>query len=64
VWQRCCCPDATFATTVSHVAGNAQGETDEWGRPRNTTRIAFQLDHVGPGGGNQNVALDWSASWR
>jgi hypothetical protein len=58
------CPDASLATTVSRVAGNTQGETDDWGRPRDTMRIAFQLQQVGPGAGNQSVPLDWSASWK
>lgn len=58
------CPDASLSTTVSHVAGNTQGETDAWGRPDDTMRIAFQLQQVGPGVGGQSVPLDWSAGWK
>jgi len=58
------CPDAALDTTETLVKGNAAGVMDEWGRPRDTLRIAYRLDHAGPGGGGQNVALDWSASWK
>ncbi len=58
------CPDASLATSVTPIHGNPQGTTDEWGRPRDTLRIAFELRHLGPGPGNQSVALDWSASWK
>jgi hypothetical protein len=58
------CPDAGLDTTVTLVKGNATGAMDEWARPRDTLRIAYQLDHAGPGAGGQNVALDWSATWK
>jgi hypothetical protein len=58
------CPDASLGTSVSRIAGNSQGETDDWGRPRDTMRIAFQLQQAGPGAGGQTVPLDWSASWK
>jgi hypothetical protein len=58
------CPDAGLDTTVTLVKGNATGAMDEWSRPRDTLRIAYRFDHAGPGAGNQNVALDWSATWK
>ena len=58
------CPDATLATAVTRVAGNLGGEIDEWDRPRDRMRIEYRFDHVGPGGGAQNAALDWSAAWK
>ena len=58
------CPDAALDATAMLVKGNASGAMDEWGRPRDTLRIAYRFDHAGPGGGGQNVALDWSASWK
>jgi hypothetical protein len=58
------CPDATLATSVTRLTGNPAGELDEWGRPRDRTRIEYRFDHAGPGAGAQNNGLDWSVSWR
>ncbi len=58
------CPDATLATAVTRVVGNPGGEIDEWNRPRDRMRIEYRFEHVGPGAGAQNAALDWSAAWK
>lgn len=58
------CPDATLTTAATRLAGNPGGELDEWGRERDRMRIEYRFDHAGPGAGGQNVALDWSASWK
>jgi hypothetical protein len=58
------CPDATLVTAVTRVPGNPGGEIDEWSRRRDRMRVEYRFEHTGPGPGGQNVALDWSASWK
>jgi hypothetical protein len=58
------CPDATLATAVTRLTGNPAGEIDEWGRLSDRMRIEYRFDHAGPGSGAQNVALDWSTTWK